>query len=98
MAGSHSLGRAQSLFLPSAPGAFIGHNVIEPDSTPSSARAATCAGGIFGPLRGRSHLSVDETRVDTDYLSSLFAKFDSGSVRDRKGCVLRACISSVEGG
>ena len=33
------------------PGAFIGQYVIEPRLDSSSARAATCAGGKFGPLR-----------------------------------------------
>src|ERR1700723_2923373 len=48
------------------------------------ARAATCAGAIFGP-------------VSMKPAYTLFVKFDSGSVRDRKGRVLRGCTSSVEG-
>src|SRR5580704_7922422 len=80
------------------PGAFIGQNVIESrlDSL-ERPRCHLCRRHLW-PAPFRSHLSIDETRVDTDYLSSLVAKFDSGSVRDRKGRVLRGCISSVEGG
>src|SRR5580658_9292433 len=80
------------------PGAFIGQNVIQVRLDSLERPRCNLSRRRLWPACWCSHLCIDEPRVDTDYLSSLFAKFDSGSVRDRKGCVLRGCISSVERG